>query len=133
MPAFGTNSEKALASCHSDLQRLAYTAIMFVDFSVLEGHRNEADQNKAYAKGFSKVRWPNGKHNKLPSNAFDFAPYPIDWSDKEVARQRFVYVAGILMGIAFQLGIQIRWGGDWDRDFDTRDEKFRDLGHIELV
>ena len=39
------------------------------------GHRNKEDQNKAFAEGKSKLKWPKGKHNKLPSQAVDAAPY----------------------------------------------------------
>lgn len=133
MPSFGEVSQKELKTCHADLQAVMNEAIKHFDFSVLEGHRNQRDQDIAYAKGNSKVRWPNGNHNKSPSNAVDVAPYPIDWANTEAARQRFVYLAGYIMMSAKILNIPLRWGGDWDGDKDTRDETFRDLGHFELL
>jgi peptidoglycan L-alanyl-D-glutamate endopeptidase CwlK len=30
-------------------------------------------------------------------------------------------------------GILLRWGGDWNMDGRTTDNKFDDLGHFELV
>ncbi len=33
---------------------------------------------------------------------------------------------------AKDLKIEIRWGGDWDRDGDTTDQTFNDLVHWEL-
>ena len=43
-------------------------------------------------------------------------------------------LAGFILCIAAQKGIKLRWGGDWDNDFDTRDEgRFRDLPHFELL
>lgn len=108
-------------------------AIRFVDFTVLEGHRNKEKQNKAYAEGKSKLQWPNGNHNKIPSEAFDFAPYPIDWSNKPAAVARFVFVSGVLLVCARILGIKIRFGWDWNQNFDPRDETFFDWGHVELV
>jgi peptidoglycan LD-endopeptidase CwlK len=31
------------------------------------------------------------------------------------------------------MGIEIRWGGDWDGDGDLSDHKFNDLPHFELI
>lgn len=66
--------------------------------------------------------------------AMDLAPYfpeppHIIWSEKE----GFIYLAGIIKGIAWSKGIQIRWGGDWDMDNDQKDEALRDFGHFEVV
>jgi hypothetical protein len=113
--------------------------ITVFDFSVLEGHRGQEAQERAYAKGLSKVHWPFGKHNSQPSKAVDIAPYPIDWGDgkdpqqAEAARQRFCLLAGFVLCTAQRMGIKLRWGGDWNGNLDTRDEKFRDLGHFEIV
>ena len=68
-------------------------------------------------------------HTTCLSEAVDIAPYPINWKDTE----KFYYVAGIVMGVAGMLGIELRWGGDWDRDDDLHDQTFMDLGHFELV
>jgi hypothetical protein len=95
----------------------------------LEGYRGEQSQNKAFTEGRSKLKFPNSKHNSLPSNAIDIAPFPIDWKNRE----RFCYLAGIVKGIAHSKGIKIRWGGDWDNDGETTDNKFDDLPHFELI
>lgn len=120
---------EALKSCDMRLQLVLNAAIKHMDFSILEGHRGKAEQDEAYRTGKSKVRWPNGMHNKVPSLAVDIAPFPIDWSDTE----RFVYFAGFIMGVAASHDVKLRWGGDWDRDTEVEDETFRDLGHFELV
>lgn len=137
MPSFSAKSVEVLETVDERLQVIAYTAIKFIDFVVVEGVRGEDAQNAAYAKGLSKVKWPHGKHNVMKkgdkAKAFDLAPYPIDWSDKAAAQQRFVLLAGFMLCIAAQKGIRIRWGGDWNSNMDTRDEKFRDLPHFELV
>ena len=31
------------------------------------------------------------------------------------------------------MGIDLRWGGDWDRDTEVRDNTFDDLVHFEIV
>ena len=75
MPKFGQTSKENLSTCHEDLQRLFNEVIKHWDCSVTEGYRNEERQNKAYRGGKSKVKYPNGKHNRVPSNAVDVVPY----------------------------------------------------------
>jgi peptidoglycan L-alanyl-D-glutamate endopeptidase CwlK len=100
-----------------------------MDFSVLEGHRDAERQADLFHRGLSKLQWPNSKHNREPSEAIDIAPWPIDWRDT----QRFYHLAGIVRTIAGEHEITLRWGGDWDSDFDLRDQNFMDLAHFELV
>lgn len=132
MPKFGAESRAQLATCDPRLQRLANWAIQYIDHSILEGFRDKAHQDADYAKGVSQLKWPNGRHNKKPSRAFDFAPYPIDWSNKATALGRFMLVAGVYLAGSMILGIKIRFGWDWNRNLDPRDESFLDWGHIEL-
>ena len=75
------------------------------------------------------MRWPHSKHNATPSRAVDIAPYPINWGDRE----RMTLFAGISLGVADAKGIALRWGGDWDRDFQVVDNGFDDLVHFELM
>ena len=128
MPRFGKRSKKRLATCDDRLQDLFKKVIKYFDCTVIQGHRGEAEQNQAYDAGRSKLRYPDGKHNADPSKAVDVAPYPIDWSD----RDRFHYFGGFVLGIASQMGLKIRWGGDWDRDTKVKDNKFDDLPHFEI-
>ena len=128
MPKFGKSSKKRLATCDESLQNLFNEVVKNFDCSVLVGHRGEKEQNEAYDKGNSQVRWPKGRHNSNPSRAVDVAPYPIDWEDRE----RFTYFSGFVMGIAASMGISLRWGGDWDSDTDLSDNNFDDLVHFEL-
>tara|TARA_B100000508_G_C11315620_1_gene206849 strand:+ start:170 stop:571 length:402 start_codon:yes stop_codon:yes gene_type:complete len=128
MPRFGTRSKKRLSSCHPDLQKVFNKVIEKVDCSILCGHRGEEAQNEAYEKGNSKVKYPNGRHNAIPSNAVDVAPYPIEWDNLE----RFTLFAGYVLGIAESMKIDLIWGNDWDGDFDTKDTGFRDYPHFEL-
>ena len=59
MPKFGTRSRERLDTCHQDLQTLFEAVIEEVDCSVICGHRNKADQDKAFASGNSKaiLKW----------------------------------------------------------------------------
>ena len=129
MPEFSENSQDNLATCDERLQEIFEQVVEYFDCTVLEGHRSEERQNQMVAEGKSQLSWPNSNHNGSPSHAVDVAPYPIDWSN----RDRFHYFAGYVMGTAQSLGYPLRWGGDWDSDTETNDNKFDDLVHFELV
>lgn len=129
MPKYSTKSKGRLSSCHPDLQKIFNEVIKYVDCSILEGHRNEKTQNKYYDQGRTKVRFPDGRHNTKPSRAVDVTPYPVDWDDRE----RQTLFAGFVLGLARQMGITLRWGGDWDRDFEVQDNRFDDFPHFELI
>jgi len=128
MPRFGRSSRSRLATCDEDLQDLFNEVIKHVDCSVLEGHRDKKRQNKLYDEKKTKVRYPDGRHNASPSRAVDVVPYPIDWSDRE----RFHLFAGFVIGIAKSMEINIRWGGDWNQNFEVDDNQFDDFPHFEL-
>ena len=129
MPKFGSRSRNNLATCHEDLQDLFNEVIKHVDCSVICGHRNKQEQNEAFEKKRTKVKYPNGRHNAKPSMAADVVPYPIDWDDRE----RFHLFAGFVLGIAQSMEINIRWGGDWNKNFEVDDNNFDDLPHFEII
>jgi peptidoglycan L-alanyl-D-glutamate endopeptidase CwlK len=117
----GSSSKLRLATCHSDLRRLieavaagvdegdlAYAGIH--DITVLCGYRGKAEQDKAVADGASKSPWPRSKHNRVPSDAVDVAPYPELWSDVRKLEILHAYIAGV----AHQMGIDLFDIG-WDR------------------
>ena len=128
MPKFGRRSRENLKTCHKDLQKVLNEVIKTVDCSVIEGHRSKERQNKLYEEGKTKVRYPDGRHNASPSNAVDVVPYPIDWNDRE----RFHLFAGYVLGVASRMGVTLRWGGDWNMNFEVDDNKFDDFPHFEL-
>ncbi len=129
MPKFGSRSKKNLKTCDQKLQNIFNEVIKHVDCSVIEGHRSQERQDKLYDQGKTQVKHPNGRHNAYPSRAIDVVPYPIDWSDRE----RFTLFAGFVKGIAKGMyNIDLRWGGDWDSDFQVQDNRFDDFPHFEL-
>lgn len=133
MPKFSVISRSRLETCHQDLQDICNTAIQYVDFSILCGHRGKEEQDRAFDEKRSTVRWPQSNHNRFPSLAVDVAPYVagvgVDWSDLAA----FARLAGYLERIAHESGIKIRWGADWNSNWRTVDERFIDAPHIELV
>ena len=128
MPKFGKRSRERLDSCHGDLRMVFNEVIKHVDCSILEGHREKERQNQLYDEGKTKVLYPDGRHNDYPSNAVDVVPYPVNWEDRE----RMTLFAGFVIGVANQMGINLRWGGDWDQDFEVQDNKFDDFPHFEI-
>jgi len=129
MPKFGKKSKLRLLTCDYRLQEIFKEVIKKVDCSVLEGHRDEERQNKLFEEGKTKVRYPKGRHNAEPSRAVDVVPYPVDWDDRE----RFHLFAGYVLGVASGMGYTIRWGGDWNMNFEVDDNKFDDFPHFELI
>jgi peptidoglycan L-alanyl-D-glutamate endopeptidase CwlK len=126
------------------------------DHTILVGHRDQAEQHHAFVTGKSQIDWPNGNHNKVPSNAVDVSPF-IDGevvmpksmhallnrfrasyaTSEEVDKmfdqyRQLCHFAGYVQGIAKILNISIRWGGDWNKNFSVFDNNFDDLFHFEL-
>ena len=129
MPRFGKKSKEQLATCNEKLRRVFNEVIKTVDCSVLEGHRDKDRQDSLYEEGKTKVKYPHGRHNEFLSRAADVVPYPIDWDDRE----RFHLFAGFVLGTAKQMGIDLRWGGDWNINWFVDDNKFDDFPHFELI
>lgn len=141
MATFGRASTRRLLSCHRDLIAVMHGVIQVhpLDFTIVCGHRGQADQDQAVADGFSRKPWPTSKHNTTPSIAVDIAPYSslihdIDWKD----RIGFCLLAGAVLGVAHELGVRLRWGGNWRGEWplpraSTHPDYFYDLPHFELV
>ena len=127
--AFSINSKVKLATCAPALQILFESVVGLIDCTIIEGHRNAVRQNKLVQHGKSQLKYPDSAHNRAPSCAVDVIAYPIDWVDRE----RQTLFAGYVLGVAQAQGLQLRWGGDWDRDFQVADNSFDDLVHFELV
>jgi len=102
MYEFGKTSRVRLETCDYRLVRHVETALSkgILDLSVVEGHRPKERQNKFYnaVPQKSKVKWPKGKHNKVPSLALDIAPYingDISWN-----KLHCCVMAGIILSCA---------------------------------
>lgn len=154
MFAFSKVSEARLMSCDARIIGVAREAIKHTDFTIICGYRDEATQNSHFDAGASKVKWPNSRHNRAPSHAVDIAPYHRRYgilfgggaqletiirdsglrasTVQSIILKEYYYLAGVFMTCAQNQGVQLRWGGDWDRDRDLFDQTFNDLGHFEL-
>ena len=124
MYKFGKRSRERLKGVDAKLVNVLNELIKMMDVTIIEGLRSAERQKELLAKGATKVKY--SKH--MEGKAVDLSPYPIDWEN----RDGFYYMGGMIRGIAKQMGINIRFGGDWDSDGDTKDNSFDDLVHIEL-
>ena len=125
MPKFGKKSKERLQGIDSRLINVLNETVKIMDITIIEGLRSKERQEELLAKGATKVKY--SKH--MEGKAVDIAPYPIEWKDRE----RFHYMGGMIRGVASQMGVKVRWGGDWDSDGEIKDNNFDDLVHIELV
>jgi len=124
MPKFGKRSKERLRGVDARLVSVLNELVKIMDVTIIEGLRSEQRQEKLLKEGSTKTKF--SKH--ITGKAVDLAPYPIDWED----RDRFHYMGGMIRGSAKQLNVNVRWGGDWDGDGETKDNKFDDLVHVEI-
>lgn len=125
MPRFGKTSKKRLKGVDDRLVKVLNELIKIMDVTIIEGLRTSERQEELLKKGATKVKY--SKH--MEGKAVDLSPYPIDWEN----RDGFHYMGGMIRGIAKQLDIKVRWGGDWDSDGDVKDNGFDDLVHVEIL
>ncbi len=128
MPRFGKRSRERLKGVDSRLVSVLNELIKIMDVTIIEGVRSAEKQQEYFKNGKSKIDGIKKKGQHQLGNAVDLAPYPIDWSD----RDRMHYMGGLLIGIGHVLNLKLRWGGDWDRDGETKDNSFDDLVHVEI-
>ena len=121
--SFGKTSTKRLASCHEDIQAVMALALSKSkhDFSIAEGHRGQEEQDRCFASGASKVRFPGSYHNETPSLAVDVVPYDKGavWGcDTYEETQAWKAVETAIKEAAGELDVKLEWGFDlwgWDR------------------
>lgn len=100
--------------------------ISTVDFQVTEGLRTLARQKQLVAQGASQTL----RSRHLTGHAVDVVAYVgtrISWE-----LPLYFPIRDAFTRAAHELGVTIRWGGDWDGDGSTSDESFVDSPHFEL-
>ena len=137
--ALGAKSLKRLVGVHPKLVDVVKMAIELTkqDFMVLEGVRTPARQAELYAQGRTKpgqkVTWTLKSNHFINSktgygHAVDLVPLPIDWSHKKLD-----VVAKAMFAAADTLGVEIRWGKDWNRNGISGEKGETDSPHFEIV
>lgn len=136
--SFGITSQKRLAGCHHDIQKVCNYLIQHYNITIIEGWRGERRQRELFKNGDSQVDWPKSKHNRTDkdgnpeSRAVDMAIWHpekphIHWND--AASQ--MHFAGIVLGAGLVLGIPLRAGCDWDENLNVLDN-WQDCWHFEM-
>lgn len=132
MYTFSARSHAKILNLEPDLYRVVRRAmdLQVMDFTVLCSLRTPEEQIAHVREGRSRTL----KSRHLPNaeglaEAVDLAPFPVDWNNT----MAFHRLAGVMFAAASLEGVALRWGGDWDRDGDTRDQSFIDLPHFELA
>jgi peptidoglycan L-alanyl-D-glutamate endopeptidase CwlK len=118
---FSSRSRGNLATVAPELQAVAHLAIKIteVDFVVTEGKRSPRRQAQLVAQGASRTQ--NSKH--LTGRAIDVAALidgEISWEFRHYRR-----IAAAFKRASKELGIGVRWGGDW--------KNLKDGPHFELT
>lgn len=118
---------------HPDLQRLFSEVGKLINCTIIGGIRTPEEQQEEVAEGKSETLASQhlAQADGL-SHAIDAAPYPQRWDDPKW-KEDLYYFGGFVLGVASQMGIGIRWGGDWKRDNDPENNGFEDLDHFELA
>ena len=129
-------SEKRLEGLNEALVSVVRRAAKRLPFAlfVVEGLRTRERQAELYAQGRTKpgrkVTWTlHSKH--LEGRAVDLAPLingAIDWADLS----KFDAIAKAMQDAAKEVGVTVRWGGDWDMDGQPRERGESDSPHFEL-
>lgn len=120
----GTESKKNLQGVHPKLVAMVEKAITIspVDFCILNngGLRTTSMQKALYQRGASKLNGTSqkSKHQKQSSGygeAVDLVP----WVGSPRWEWPLIYpIAGVMAYLSREMGIEIRWGGVWDRQLD---------------
>ena len=136
-------SLRRLQGVHPELVKVVHAASLLspMPFLVVEGVRTEARQRELYAQGRTApgriVTWTM-KSKHIPGadglgHAVDLCPIGAggkpDWNNTN----GFLEIGKAMMNSAMRLGVQLRWGWDWDGDRKLREKGETDGPHFELA
>lgn len=111
-----------------------------IDHEVDCANRTQPEQHAAFVKNNSKIDWPEGepappnaKHCKLPSEAIDVRLKGCGFTDKPKDLLAAGFLAGVYLAAGRSIGVQLRWGADWNMNGMVSDENFVDAYHLEVL
>lgn len=134
---FGQRSLNKLATVDPRLREVMIEALAkgLIDFAVVEGRRSKERQEALLFEGRTKVHWPNSKHNVVNPDDLAKAVDVVPWVNGKPSyhREHCIFLAGVIRTVAVDSNINLRWGGNWDRDGEPiTDQRFDDLVHFEI-
>jgi peptidoglycan L-alanyl-D-glutamate endopeptidase CwlK len=104
-----------------------------VDFGVawMGGMRTSEEQNQLFKEGYSKC---DGYEKISKHQTGDAVDLNVFVGNKIVENKEMLcVVAGVMFACASEQGVNLRWGLDWNKNGDIRDNKFNDMYHFEIV
>jgi peptidoglycan L-alanyl-D-glutamate endopeptidase CwlK len=154
MPKLDAVSIARLTGVDPDTVRVVVRAAELTaqPFKVLEGVRSKARQIQLYGQGrtqaelkakgvdpvyakpeMPKVTWTLNSNHFVRADGYGYAvdlvPYPVDWNTPS----KFDAIAKAMFAAGAELGVEIRWGADWDQDGKPRERGESDSPHFERV
>lgn len=104
-----------------------------IDFGVAYqgGKRTAEEQNQLFKEGYSKCDGYEILSKHQSGDAIDLNVFV---GAKVVENKEMLCViSGVMFACAEELNMEIRWGLDWNKNGDIRDNIFNDQYHFELV
>lgn len=139
MPEPSASDRQKLNKCHPDIRLVGLVVARHWPCVVASTYRGKEEQNQLYRDGKSKLKYPESMHNKTDdegnpqSRAMDIYPVVpgegVPWGNEKY----FYFFGGYVLATAAQMGIDLRWGGNWSENYNLDDQSFNDLGHFELA
>lgn len=125
---FGARSRRELVGVHADLVAVATLALSLseVDFAITDGLRTPEEQAEYLRTGASTTK----KSRHLVGCAVDVVAC-LPNGKISYARPLMLKIRDAFLAASAQLGVPIRWGGDWDGDPATG-HSLVDMPHFEV-
>lgn len=149
---FGKKSQSVIESCDQQIQDVMQEALGLglIDMTAVYGHRTPEQQFELFKKGRKEVNgvwviedklqvvtYKDGfkklsEHNYYPSHAIDIFPFVA--GTVSYREWHCIFMAGVIMAAAKNVGAGLVWGGNWDNDGEPMtDQTFQDLGHFQII
>lgn len=132
--SLGTTSRANLQGVHPDLVRVVERAIQITDqdFAVTDGTRTIAEQRENVRKGVSKTM--ASKHI-VQADGFGRAVDLTPWVNGKPRWEwpPIYHIAAAVRKAAAELGVELVWGGAWNRHLSTIEGDWRAFEHAESV
>jgi peptidoglycan L-alanyl-D-glutamate endopeptidase CwlK len=132
---FSKKSLERLKKANPVLQLVFYRMLEIsdIDFGIVCTERTIEEQKELYKNGRSKIDGVTklSKHNIAPAEAGDLMVFingQVSWES-----HYYIYLGGLFKSVCAELGVQGRWGGNFDMDTDILEQDFDDIGHFEII
>ena len=133
LPAARTRFQTFLARCAADPWFILNSTTVLVTSTERDFESQDALYAQGRTKPGAKVTWTRTSRHVVQPDGFghavDICPFPVDWNTPA----KFDAIADAMTAAERELGINIRWGANWDDDGNPREAKESDSPHWELA